>query len=1192
VPGDVLARRVQVPGDLPGDMTVVGPEHTIFTPEQLHAIERRDGDLFLAAGAGTGKTSVLVERFVRSVIEDGIEVSAILTITFTDKAAAEMRERIRARLRELGAADAARATEGAFISTIHGFCARVLRAHALTAGIDPAFNVLDELEAGRLAGAAFDGALVDLADNAPGGVELIAAYGVWDLRRAIQRVYAELRSRGELHPRLPSLGAGDDGAALDLDAARRELEARAAGVSAELGALADPTARVVQALERLERVERVVSAAEPWPGDLDRLRLPGGNGAALSAPTCAAYAEALSRLRAGYEYRWALRSHGLLDHLLDGYGVAYERGKRERSALDFEDLELLCRELLRSDQELGEHYRDRFERVMVDELQDTNAVQLELIETVSRDNLFTVGDAQQSIYGFRHADVELFERRGERLARGGARATLQTNFRSRPEILDVVNRAFTGELGERFMALVAGRSAEAQGDPRVELLIADKGADWASEAVSAPWRVAEARALAQRVEELIAAGAAARDIVVLTRATTDMRAYERALEERGVPTYVIGGRGYWAHPQVVDLLAYLRALSNPRDQEALYSVLASPLVGGSPDALVLLAAAARDAGRDPWWVLREELDDSGAARTSEAGCRTGRKPEGRLDELSADDRRALRGFATWMAAERAVVARTGVEGLIERAVEHTAYDLAVLAMPGGQRRLANVRKLMRLGREHQASHGPDLRGFLELVTARSESGSADPNESEAPVEGEALDAVRLMTIHRAKGLEFEIVCVADLGRGARWGAELLRVGRDGRIGLRLARPGTGRREPALAYDALGEERKAAEGDEERRIFYVAMTRARERLVLSGAARLDAWGAPGGGGAPMAWLGPALAPDVSGGSGINEGVRFAVVRPSGAATSPAPAAAPTPTAPAVPPTPAAAPTPPVPPAPPVTSLSYTSLAAYERCGYRFYVERVLGVPGLPERGAAGGARAGAALTAAERGTVVHALLERLDFRRPVVPSAAVIAAAAAPRAPSTGELEEIAALVQRFGGTELCARLGRATGVRREQRFGFLLDGALIAGMLDVIASEPRKRTLIVDYKSDRLDPAAAGRLDPVAAGRLDPAAVVTREYGTQRLIYALAALRAGAEEVEVVHVFLEAPDELVAATCTREQTPELEQQLAGLAEGVLRGRFEVTDTPQREICGGCPAEGGLCSWPLELTRRDAPDRLF
>src|ERR1700761_2635453 len=155
-----------------------------WTAEQLAAIERRHGDLLLDAGAGSGKTSVLVERFARSVLADGVDVAAILVITFTEKAAAELRDRIRARLRELGADGAARATEGAFISTIHGFGARVLRAGALQAGLDPEFEVLDEVRAARLRELAFGRALTEVAGRDRRLVDLVAAYGARGPRRA------------------------------------------------------------------------------------------------------------------------------------------------------------------------------------------------------------------------------------------------------------------------------------------------------------------------------------------------------------------------------------------------------------------------------------------------------------------------------------------------------------------------------------------------------------------------------------------------------------------------------------------------------------------------------------------------------------------------------------------------------------------------------------------------------------------------------------------------------------------------------------------------------------------------------------------------------------------------------------------------------------------------------------------------
>ena len=234
---------------------------------------------------------------------------------------------------------------------------------------------------------------------------------------------------------------------------------------------------------------------------------------------------------------------------------------------------------------------------MVDELQDTNVVQLELIESVAEGNLFMVGDAQQSIYGFRHADVELFERLGERLAAAGARLTLDINFRSRPEMIERAERGVRAGAGRALPPLRAGREVAPAARRRSSSCWSPtRAADWTKDGLAAPWRLAEAAALARRVSELVDSGAAPREIVLLTRATTDLRAYERALEDLGVPTYVIGGRGYWAHPQVVDLVAYLRALANPRDEEQLLTVLASPLVGASVDALVGLMAGARALG--------------------------------------------------------------------------------------------------------------------------------------------------------------------------------------------------------------------------------------------------------------------------------------------------------------------------------------------------------------------------------------------------------------------------------------------------------------------------------------------------------------------------------------------------------------------------------------------------------------------
>jgi ATP-dependent helicase/nuclease subunit A len=1098
-----------------------------FTPEQFAAIEHRQGDLLVDAGAGSGKTSVLVERFARAVREDGVEVGRILAITFTDKAAAELRERIRARLRELGCEAEARETEGAFISTIHGFCARLLRTHALRIGVDPQFAVLEAPEAQRLAGAAFDAALADAALRPP-GAELIAAHGPAALRAGILAVHGELRSRGQLAPGLPVVAAAGEG---DLRCARAAATAAARALARELSALPDPGVRVTQALDALGRVEGVLDARELWPGDLDAICLPGRNGAgALGSEACQAYREALDALRAVVIAGFATSARDALNDLLVGFGERYRRLKREHSAVDFEDLELLARELL-SRPEIGERYRERFRHVMVDELQDTNRVQLELVDLLSGPgSAFMVGDAQQSIYGFRHADVELFEARGRALAERGARLSLQTNFRSRPEILAALNGAFGSVWGERFRALVAGREevpGPAGTEPRSELLIIDKGADWEAEGLAAPWRVAEARALAGRVAELIHAGeTSAGDVVLITRATTDLQVYERALEAAGVPTYVIGGRGYWSHPQVVQMVGYLRALANPLDEEALYGTLVSPLCGLSLDGLVLLAAGARG-------------------------------------ELPSEDAARLQRFETWFALERVSAPRQGVEQLIERAMVASGYDAAILATPGGNRRLANVRKLMRLGREWEAQAGFDLRGFLSVVQDRTLAGAG--RESEAPVEGEGLDAVRLMTIHRSKGLEFPVVCVADLGRGPTFRPDLIRISRDGaRLGLRLARPGTAARIQALDYQVLGDEAAEAQAAEERRLFYVAMTRARERLILSGAADLQGRSNRS---SPIGWIAPAFGAELTQQTQptltTEDGVRITFVsdpnsgreiHPRGGKLSQSPHT-PVHVAPQEPPAAASA-------SQQISSISYSSLALHERCGYRFYVERVLGLPAKATT--AEPASEHRTLSATERGTIVHDILRTLDLRHPAAPSDIPAPAIT---------------LIHSFIASDLRARLAAATEVRREQPFAFALGPTLITGTFDALATEPDGAKLVVDYKTDRLNGGS-------------PAETTERDYATQRLIYALAALRAGSQRVEVVHLFLEDTARPVSHAFQSQDIQELQTELARRAAPLLGGSFAVTQQPQRSICAGCPALGGLCSWPPEMSMRPAADRLF
>lgn len=1151
---------------------LIGPAGRPFTEEQSAAIAARQGSMLLEANAGSGKTSVLVERFVRSVLEDGVRPQQILAITFTERAAGELRARVRGRFVELNRREEARETEMAWVSTIHGFCARVLRQHPIAAGLDPAFAVLDEASARPLRDRAWDLALAAVLDGEHGSaaLDLVAAYDTDRLRSAITHAFQALRSDGQTRPVLPRAPVVADPRAL-----RDALADASASAAAEL-ATAGEGKRVGEALVK---VRRCVDALREPPGATNAALLAsvsfGASANALKTDACARYLAALDAYAVATRDRAAAAAVGLLDLLLGGYADAYAAAKREHTALDFDDLELSVRDLLAAEPALRRSHAERFERVMVDEFQDSSPRQLALFEALDRDNLFVVGDEQQSIYGFRHADVAIFRARRETLRATGRVATLATNFRSRGQILQTINAAFAPRLGPDFVALREGREpAPAPDTPLVELLLTDP-ASWDGAGGEPPvdlgelpqanaGRCAEARLLAQRIRDLVDAGdAKPEEIVVLLRALSDLPTFERALEDQGLLTLSVGGRGYWGRQVVRDLCAWLAVLANPHDETALYGVLASPLVGLSSDALAHVAQA----GRGNAWNAIEH-----------AG-------EGFTERLGEDDRVRLDVFAARMAAERELAPRLGLDELLRRVVEATGYDLHILSLSGGARRLANVHKLQRLAAAFEREHGRDVRGLADLASAELE---AEARETDAPVELGDAKAVRLMSIHAAKGLEFATVCVADLGRRQRLDEDDLLVSGD-EVGLRLVGL-DGSSQTALAYDRLRErarERAAREGE---RVLYVAATRACERLILTGGANPAKWPKESPGAPPLSWLVPALlggdlsrlpttqdpVRDVEWSDGAHTAsVRCVLNAPATVgrvlrARSLAPAGASLPVAVAQPPRPVA---PEIGGKPPVVgSLSYSSLAAWGRCGYRFYLTQVLRLREEPViRVAAGREPDGEpALDRRLRGTLVHALLEHPG---PAGPRVAGVAAAhgATLTAP---QAEEVARLADAFEQSPLAARLRRARRVHREHRFSVALGDTLLTGVVDVLATERGGGQLVVDYKTDAL--AAGANLS----------AFVSEHYGVQRRVYALAALRGGATGVEVAHALLERPAEPVSASFEAHDAQRLETELLTLAGPMLAGSYPVTADPHRELCERCPGRRALCSHPEELTLRE------
>ena len=1127
------------------------------TAEQAAAIAARDRDAFLEAGAGTGKTTVLVDRYCAAVAEDGVEVDRILAFTFTERAAAEMRTRVRRELtararatREAGdsaRADEllkdARATERAWVMTIHAFCRRLLAAHPLAAGLDPRFRVLDAAEASRLQSRAADAALDELlATDDERVARVAAAYQPWRIIAMVLGAHERLRSQGMSEPRLP------------------------------------PVAEPVHS-----------------PGKREEAR-------ALTA----------DELRAASDARAAL------ELLLEGFHRRYEELKEERSALDFQDLELRALELLKRSPALARAWRERFAHVMVDEFQDTNRVQLALVEALRgpETRLFAVGDENQSIYRFRNAELEVF-REQRRLAEESPDTEvlpLRGNFRSLGDVLAGVNE-IGRTLLDGFGELTAGRpSSEGRGE--IELLLTlDEGraanarnwdADDIDDALEPPPGgsgtriVAEARFLAERLRRLVDSGEARRgDIAVLLRAFTHVDAYEEALRRAGLQPFVVGGRGYWTQQQVEDLIRLLGVVANPLDDERLFGALSCFAIAASPDSLWLLRRAARDERDHPrhvWPVLHWRFGD---------GPEPPEHQEEWLDEIGADDDAALRRFCETLAVLRAEAPLLTLESLIERTMTAFGYDLGLIAREGGAGRMANVRKLMRLAREYERNEGRDLAGFLALA---AESTRRDEREGMAAVQAEGHDGVRVMTVHAAKGLQFPIVAVPDLGRRLNAGhshEDLVigpppEPGTERQFGMRLVFPSTASLGLWELVD-LNTAESEAEAEEGCRLVYVAASRARDRLLLSGIFKpsdLQPADELKPNDSPICRLLPALAArGWEGGDGeialpgpltVDSETRLPDAELAIRVSEPSPQRA-TELARRHPPPEELDPLGVATEAPPlldpragevpVGHLSYSALALYERCGYRFYVERVLGAreslaspsaepnadeaeleDELPQPGPSRALALGI-------GNAVHAALE-WSARRGWEPPDDRLLALLVRREGLAGDAEaaeRVERLVRGWLDSAPRAELGTES-VRPEVPFVLGLGPTVIRGQIDLlVADEDGGLPTVIDYKTDALD------------GR-DPSELADR-YRAQREVYALAVAAAGSAGARAMHVFLEAPDDPVVELFDEAGLDRARARLEAIVARMHEGSFEVAAEPYPALCFGCPAAARLCPRP-------------
>lgn len=816
-----------------------------LTPEQRRIIEAPATDLAVTAGAGSGKTFVLVERYMHLLRDSAIP--RIAAVTFTDAAATEMRQRVR---RAVMADDALvhhrRDLDNAVIGTVHSLALRLLREHPFDAGIDPSAAVLGDDEAELLRREASAGAIDAAAEALDGGVDALHAISEYHVGLLLPQMIAnrdDVAAAFEAMGEEPGQWAGYARGLLEAAYAadRGRIRARASVLAGDLdrdlpGASPLLGERAGNLVTRLRDAgqhdwESLVAAL----GEAQRTNLQAGSNQRSPDREIKAAIKDLRTVgkEAGQLPAWDEADERVLAALVGLRALfldacaRYEAAKREQHALDFLDLELGAVALLRDHPRVAAEVRGGFGHLMVDEAQDINPAQAELIRLIAgpggtnpRPHLFLVGDAKQSIYRFRGADVARFAQLRTLVTdNGGPTLPLSRSFRTHDHLVGAVNAIFAEVFADASapyqtaMEPMTGRRAGAPGGgPHLAVMpIVRRGSDHEKRSFEADLGAAEIRGLLAEGREVwdsregAPRPARAGDVAVLLRRFTNVHTFEQALEAHGLPYTTPSGTGFFSRQEVVDCALLLRWLAEPHDEIALLGVLRSPFFVLRDDTLLAL----REHNRRLFAALGDL--PAGIEGAERARCEHAWRL---LDEL--------RGAAGSLPAD----------ALLERALDRSGVEASWAPLEGGEQARANIRKLVRIVRTLAGYALPDVVDYLERRRD-------DLDVREGPAVLDRPDAVQVMTVHAAKGLEFPIVWIPEAHLTSRGDWDVIRWRRDEGVSATLVQdePGTSRPRPGF-YSHLQRGDQDEDAAEYRRLFYVAATRAADYLYISGDAPGD------------------------------------------------------------------------------------------------------------------------------------------------------------------------------------------------------------------------------------------------------------------------------------------------------------------------------------------------------------------
>ena len=778
---------------------------------QLSAEQREataiDDNLLVNAGAGSGKTTVLTQRYIRLLQEGDLEPQEIVAITFTNKAAREMRERIDARLAEMGGkwSWARDQLVAAPISTIHAFYASVLRAFPVEARVEPSFKVLEELDASLMLQRSADAAIAEaLGGDCPHLALLTQVLGAQALEvqgglaRQLVDIHRTLGNRGipveemelsNLYAELPPWQQSRD--------KFLEIIATHEDVAAALGQrdrpeMAELRQSLIQAAEILSQLQSPGDTAQHFDFLVNLVQQKAGRFKVQKEFVQTAQEQLRLLLTAGLAPVLAQALFSLLTRVDN----IYTSMKRTAGALDFADLQLAVWSLLQEYPSVVELLRSRYTTYMVDEFQDTDRLQYRIISVLVEEDgeippgrLFVVGDEKQSIYRFRGADVQVFGHVRHKLTCTDARREkkITCNYRSRSPLIEMVNNLF-GQLMEEghYTPLSAHRRDEVSCSEIIALSPEEDESN----------AEAEARIIAARIREMVEGQEKLvgdehqpvqyGDIALLVRTRTNLQEYQHYLRLAGVPYTVVGGIGFYQQQEIVDLVNLLQVVDNWQNELALTAVLRSPMVSLDDDSLLALREAQRQQGGT--------LLDHGSILGDEQHlrCQRAQKILGQLREA--------RGLIE-------------LPDLVDLALDLTGYRELTLTRFAGRQYYANLEKFIQLAENYREGN---LSSFLTWLEKAAEY-------PEAAAEIEEGDAVKIMTIHASKGLEFPVVFIPTCSTQLKLRTGSMLVDEEGKLAFK-------QQWTCPVWEQVKEREKELETAELKRQLYVAMTRARDYLV--------------------------------------------------------------------------------------------------------------------------------------------------------------------------------------------------------------------------------------------------------------------------------------------------------------------------------------------------------------------------